>query len=73
MLLIRLCRNCFAMIGVSFEFDSRGTDAKCPKACAVIAFSYFSPGVSLNDASTLMVRFRRWSALKRVIEWAWSS
>ena len=31
MLLIRLCRNCFALIGVSFAFDSRGTDPKCPK------------------------------------------
>ncbi len=67
MLLIRLCRNCFPLIGVSFELDSRGTDPKCPKACAVSASSDFSPGVSLNDASTLMVRFRSWSALNSVI------
>lgn len=41
-LLIRLCRNCFGLIDVSFTFDSREIDPKCPEARDFDASSYFS-------------------------------
>lgn len=72
MLLIRLWRNCFALIGESFAFEFIETDPKCPEACAYEASSDFSPGESLNDARTRMVRLRNSSSFKSVTEWAWS-